>query len=88
MNIERRAVKIYLKSLAPVDAIHSINLCKLPSPWREVLLCACVDRKEGYEGIDFLAKHYNIYIDYWTFVRRLKEALDMFLTAKCAKNCQ
>lgn len=88
MNIERRATKIYLRSLAPRVAINSINLCQLPSPWREVLICACVDRKEGYKGIDYLAEYYNIHIDYWTFVRRLKEALDMFRTAKLAKDCQ
>ncbi len=77
MNIERRATKVYLKSLSPLTAIDLINRCKLPSPWREVLLCACVDRKEGFAGVDHLENQYGISLSYWTFVRRFKESLDM-----------
>lgn len=78
MNIENRATKVYLKSLAPIEVIKKVNEYKIPSPFKEVLLTACVDRKEGFEGCDHLAKEYEIHLGYWTFGRRLKEALEMF----------
>ena len=78
MNIENRATKVYLKSLAPIEVIKKVNEYKIPSPFKEVLLTVCVARKEGFEGCDYLAKEYEIHLGYWTFGRRLKEALEMF----------
>ncbi|MBQ9235444.1 MAG: hypothetical protein IJ184_03150 [Alphaproteobacteria bacterium] len=78
MNIENRATKLYLKELPPLQAIDFIEKYKIPSPYKEVLLTACVERKEGFRGIDYLAEKYNINIQYRTFVRKLKEALEMF----------
>lgn len=85
MNIDRRTTKIYLKSLPPLTAIKLINDYRLPSPWKEVLICACVDCKEGYAGIDYLAEHYKIHLGYWTFSRKLKQALDKFHKAHLAE---
>lgn len=78
MNIENRATKIYLKSLPPLEALSLLHKYKIPSPYKEVLIAACIERKEGFAGCDFLTESYNIHLSYWTFVRRLKEALDMF----------
>lgn len=76
--MDRRTAKFYLRSLPPVTATNLINSYRLPTPWREVLLCVCVHRKEGFAGIDYLSEHYKINLSYWTFVRRSKQALEMF----------
>lgn len=77
MNIENRATKIYLKSLAPIEAADLIYKCKLPTPQKECLL-ALIAGKEGFNGCDYLADNFNINLGYWTYLRRLKEALQMF----------
>lgn len=81
MNLENRATKIYLKSIAPLDAYDQINRYKIPSPQRECLI-AMINGKEGFVGCDYLAEEYNINIGYWTFGRRLKEGLEIFRKSK------
>ena len=78
MNDENRATKLYLKSLAPLEVTELLSKYKIPSPYKEVIVCACIYRKEGFAGCDMLAEYFNIHISYWTFGRRLKEALKMF----------
>lgn len=78
MNIENRATKLYLKNLPPLKAIQLIEDYKIPSPYKEVLISACVVRKEGFAGMDYLSETYNIHIEYRTFVRKLREGLEMF----------
>ena len=48
-----------------------------PTPYREILI-ALVNRKEGYEALDYLAEKFSIHMGYWTYGRRLKESLQMF----------
>lgn len=81
MNIDNRATKIYLKSLAPVDAYDQIDRFRIPSPQKECLI-AMINGKEGFSGCDYLAEKYNINIGYWTFGRRLKNGLEMFRRSK------
>lgn len=78
MNIENRATKLYLKELPPLEAIEFIEKYKIPSPYKEILITACVARKEGFVGMDYLSEKYQINIQYRTFGRKLKEALEMF----------
>ena len=81
MNIDNRATKVYLKSLAPIEAVEKINKYLIPSPQKECLI-AMINGKEGFDGCDYLAEQYNIHIGYWTFVRRLKEGLEGFRKSK------
>lgn len=78
MDIENRATKIYLKSLPPLTVHKLLDDYKIPSPYKEILITACVERKEGFAGIRHLEKEYNINIAYRTFGRKLREALEMF----------
>lgn len=78
MNIENRATKVYLRSLPPLTAIKLIEGYRIPRPFKEVLITACVERQEGFKGVDYLAETYNIHIGYWNFGVKLKEALEMF----------
>ena len=78
MNIENRAVKLYIKELPPSVAIDLFEQYKIPSPYREILTIVCVERKGGYKAMEVLEKKYGIYMSYWTFCRRLKDALEMF----------
>lgn len=78
MNIENRAVKLYIKELPPSVAIDLFEQYKIPSPYREILTIVCVERKGGYKALEVLEKKYSIYMGYWTFGRRLKDALEMF----------
>ena len=81
MNIDNRATKVYLKSLAPIEAYDQINRYKIPSPQKECLI-AMINGKEGFEGCDYLEDVYKIHIGYWTFGRRLKEGLEIFRKSK------
>ena len=81
MNIDNRATKVYLKSLAPVEAYDQIERYKIPSPQKECLI-AMINGKEGFEGCDYLEDVYKIHIGYWTFGRRLKEGLEIFRKSK------
>lgn len=76
MNIENRATKIYLKNLPPVEAYELILKCKIPTPQRECLF-AMLAGKQGFAGCDYLSENFKIHIEYWTFLRRLKEGLEM-----------
>lgn len=58
-------------------AIQKIEEYKIPTPYREILI-ALVNRKEGYEALDYLAEKFSIHMGYWTYGRRLKESLQMF----------
>ena len=77
MNIENRATKLYLKELAPSKAIDLIIAYKIPSPYKEVLIACCVERLDAFSALDYLAEE-NIYMSYFTYIRRLKTALTMF----------
>lgn len=81
MNIDNRATKIYLKSIAPLDAYDQIDRYKIPSPQKECLI-AMINGKEGFAGCDYLAEKYKIHIGYWTFGRRLKDGLEIFRKSK------
>lgn len=81
MNIDNRSTKVYLKDLAPVEALDQIDRYKIPSPQKECLI-AMINGKEGFEGCDYLEDVYKIHIGYWTFGRRLKEGLEIFRKSK------
>lgn len=78
MNEDNRATKIFLKSLAPNEALKLFEEYNIPSPYKEVLITVCINRKEGFAGIDFLEENFKISLGYWTFGRRLKEGLEIF----------
>ena len=78
MNEQNRIAKIYLKNLAPNEALDLINKYNIPSPHKEVLISACIYNRSGFEGCDFVAENYKIHIGYWNFVKKLKEALVIF----------
>ena len=81
MNIDNLATKVYLKSLAPIEALDQIEHYKIPSPQKECLI-AMINGKEGFEGCDYLEEVYKIHIGYWTFGRRLKDGLEIFRKSK------
>ena len=78
MKLENRATKLYLKNIAPLQAINLIEQYKIPSPYKEVLIVSCIERRKDFDAINHLEEHYNIYLSYRTYVRRLKESLEMF----------
>lgn len=81
MNEANRSTKVYLKDIAPVEALDQIDRYKIPSPQKECLI-AMINGKEGFEGCDYLEDVYKIHIGYWTFGRRLKEGLEIFRKSK------
>lgn len=78
MNIENRATKVYLKELAPLQAVSLLEKYQIPSPYKEVLTAVCVKRMKDYQAMDWLEKEHNIRLSYITFRRRTREALEMF----------
>lgn len=73
----KQGEKIHIKEMAPMTAIQKIEEYKIPTPYKEILI-ALVNRKEGYEALDYLAEKFSIHMGYWTYGRRLKESLQMF----------
>lgn len=78
MNLDNKAIKGYIKSLPPYIALERFELYKIPSPYKEILTLICVERQNEFSALEELRKRYKIYMEYWTFVRRLKDALEMF----------
>lgn len=85
MKDTRRATKIYLKHL-PVPLVKRlIEEYEIPTPEKQVLLSACVERKGGFAGVEYLRKTYGINISYWQFVSYLARGLDRFYTTHLYK---
>lgn len=78
MREASRATKIYIKHLPPILANKLIEEYKIPTPLKEVLISACVEKKGGFAGVRHLSEKYNINISYWQFVRYLGQGLEMF----------
>lgn len=73
MNPENRAIKIHIKEMAPMTAIQKIEEYKIPTPYKEILI-ALVNRKEGYEALDYLAEKFSIHmgiLDLWKKTKRI-----------------
>lgn len=81
MNIENRATKLYLKELPPCVAIELIDKYKIPPIYKEILVAVCVERRFIYPAMRHLSEEHGINLEYKTFCRRLKEALEMFRKA-------
>lgn len=55
MNIENRAVKLFIKELPPAEALEKIEQYKIPSPYKEILTIVCVERVVGrYKAMSIL----------------------------------
>lgn len=78
MNIENRATKLYLKSLPPLTVYKFLDKYKIPTPYKEVLICCCILKMTDFKAIHYLEKEYHLYLGQRTYIRRLKEALEMF----------
>lgn len=78
MKETSRATKLYIKHLPPILATKLIEEYKIPTPYKEVLLSACVENKGGFKGVEYLSKQYGINISYWQFVQYLRKGLDIF----------
>lgn len=85
MNIENRATKLYIRELAPKQALELLDEYKIPSPYKEVLIVCCVERRKDFNAIDTLESRYNIHLSYRTYVRRLKDSLEMFRKSHTGK---
>lgn len=78
MNIENRAIKLYIRELPPSLARHLFDKYDIPSPYKEILITICVERKSLFAAIDYLKDTYGIHMGYRTLVRNLRAALEMF----------
>lgn len=82
MNIENRAIKVYIRELPPNMARHLIEKYRIPSPYKEILIAICVERKRQFAAIDYLKTEYGIHIGFRTLSRYLSDALIMFRKAR------
>ena len=85
MKLENRATKLYLREIAPLQAIKLIEQYKIPSPYKEVLIVGCVGRKKDFEALYLLEKDYQIYLSKRTYDRRLRDGLEMFYKSHTGK---
>lgn len=61
-----------------MTAIQKIEDYKIPTPYKEILI-ALVNRKEGYEALDYLAEKFSIHMGYWTYGRVKYYCFSLFL---------
>lgn len=85
MSLENRATKIYLRELAPKQALDLLDEYKIPSPFKEILIVCCVERRKDFDAIDTLEERYKIYLSKRTYDRRLKDSLEMFRKSHTGK---
>ena len=78
MSIERRAAKLYLKDLPPLEALELLEKYHIPSPYKEILIAICVERLKDFPALDFLEEKYKICLGYWDFRKKTGVALDIF----------
>lgn len=78
MSIERRAAKLYLKDLPPLEALELLDKYRIPSPYKEILIAICVERLKDFPALDYLEEKFKIHIGYWDFRKKTGKALDMF----------
>ena len=81
MSIETRSTKVFIKDMAPKEALDLFDSLQLPTPFKEILIASCVQKLDAFPAIDYLEENYHIHISYWNYVKRLKESLIMFRKA-------
>ncbi len=81
MNIENRATKIMLKNMPPYMVEELVALYKIPSPYKEILIACCVKDLPQFKAMSWIAKEYQIHIEFRTYKRKLAEALEKFRIA-------
>lgn len=82
MNIENRAIKLYIRELPPNVARHLIEKYGIPSPHKEVLIAICVERKNQFAALEYLKTQYGIHMSFRTLTRCLHDALIIFRKAR------
>ena len=85
MKAETRETKKRIKDMAPSIAIERIERYKIPSPYKEILIVTCVQRKKQFEALHFLSEHYGINLGFWAFGEKLQTALKMFAESENPK---
>lgn len=85
MNIENRATKLYLKELPPLTVYDLLDKYRIPTPFKEILIAVCILKLKDFPALDYLQEKYNIHLSYRTYVRRLKDALEMFRKSHTGK---
>lgn len=65
--------------------IELIEKYKIPSPYKEVLIVSCIERRKDFDAISHLEEYYNINLSYRTYVRRLRDSLEMFRKSHIGK---
>lgn len=82
MNIENRAIKVYIRELPPNMARFLIEQYGIPSPYKEILIAICVERKSQFATMEYLKTEYGIHMGFRTLSRNLRDALIMFRKAR------
>ena len=85
MSLENRATKLYLRELAPKQALDLLDEYKIPSPYKEILIVYCIERRKDFDAIGTLEERYKIYLSKRTYDRRLKDSLEMFRKSHTGK---
>ncbi len=77
MNIDTRNTKRHIKDMAPKIALARIEMYKIPSPYSDVLVAVCVERKSMFAA-EYALREKGMSMSQRTLSRVLKTGLDMF----------
>lgn len=78
MNVDNKRLKNKLKNLPPIVVHNKLELYKIPSPYKEIIILTCIDKLNVELAIDELRERYGIGLNYWNFILKTREAFDLF----------
>ena len=85
MNVKTRDVKRKFKNLAPTEAYTLLDKYRIVSPYKEIIIAICIERMDTFTAMYHIRDKYNINLSYWTFVGKVKEALEMLVKSEEAE---
>ena len=82
MKTETKKLKEKLKNLPPIVVYNKLELYKIPTPYKEIIILTCIDKLNVEPAIEMLKERYNINIGYWDFIAKTSKALNLFVNSE------
>lgn len=78
MNVDNKRLKNRLKNLPPIVVYNKLEMYKIPSPYKEIIILTCIDKLNVDLAISELRSRFNIGLTYWDFILKSRKAFDLF----------
>ncbi len=78
MNVDNKRLKNRLKNLPPIVVHNKLELYKIPTPYKEIIVLTCIDKLNVELAMEELRVRYGIGLNYWNFILKTREAFNLF----------